>query len=176
METPLVIINAVLGAGGAFLLARGLGRIRAGERSFQRRYGIFLSIYFVECAAMLLGMGVPLFSLFLSFIWAAIFGMYLSKWDSRAAALKASFILSLYTSLPAMTFVIVPIAALSGGRDIMSVEVGSRFGIPQFSIVPAPFRTILGFYISMAVVVFALKTSITMGGVVLVTRGRRDTA
>jgi hypothetical protein len=176
MEIALIIVNVVGGAGGAYLLVRGFRNIGAAERSFHRQYGILISIYFVECVAMTLGMGVPVFSIFLSFVWAAIFGMQLSKWESRAAVRKCSLFLSLYTSLPAMTFIIVPIGALAAEIDIASVEAGSRFGIPQFSFVPAPVRTILGFYMMLVVGGFAFKTLITMGGVALVVRGRKEAA
>ncbi len=176
MEIALIIVNVVGGAGGAFLLARGLRNTGAAEGSIHRRYGILVSVYLVECVAMVLGKGIPLFSIFLSFVWAAIFGMQLSNRESRPAVRKAAFFLSLYTSLPAMTFIIVPVGALAAGTDIASVEVGSRFGIPQFSFVPAPVRTILGFYIVLVLGGFAFKTLITMCGVALVVRGRKEAA
>jgi CDP-diglyceride synthetase len=174
MEIALIIVNVIGGAVGAYLLARSYRGIGAGERSVHRQYGILISVYFVECVSMALGMGIPVFSIFLSFVWAAIFGMRLSKWESSTSARKASFFLSLYTSLPVMTFIIVPIGALTAGQDIVSVEAGSRFGIPQFSFVPAPVRTILGFYIVLVLGGFVFKTLITMGGIALVVRGRME--
>ena len=75
-----------------------------------------------------------------------------------------------------MTFVIVPITALAGGRDIVGVGSGIRFDVPQHPFVPAPIGTILGFHIMMAAAGFALKTLITMGGVALVARGGKEAA
>jgi CDP-diglyceride synthetase len=173
MVTALIIVNVVMGAAGAYALARHFRGIDAGERNLHRQYGILISVYFVECVSMVLGMGIPVFSIFLSFIWAAIFGMRLSKWDSRASIRKTSFLLALYTSLPAMTFIIVPIVLLAGGQDIMSVESGYQFGIHQFSFVPSPLRTILGFYTALVLGSYALKTGITVGGIALVGRERK---
>ena len=176
MEAALIIVNVVAGAGGAYLFAHGLRRIGTGERSIHRLFGVFASVYFVECVAMVLGVGIPVYSIFLSFVWAAVFGMHLSKWESKAAVRKTSFILSIYTSLPVMTFVIVPITALAGGRDIAGVGSGIRFDVPQHTFVPPPLGTILGFHIMMAAAGFALKTLITMGGVALVARGGKEAA
>jgi len=176
MEIALIIINVMAGAVGAYVLARRFHGMDDKGGSIRRQYGILISVYSVECVSMVVGMGIPLFSIFLSFIWAAIFGMRLSEWDSRTATRKASFLLSLYTSLPAMTFIIVPIALLAGGQDIGSVETGYRFGIPQFSFIPSPMRTILGFYTTLVLGALALKTLVTVGGIALVGRGRVEAA
>jgi hypothetical protein len=176
MEIALIIVNVMVGAAGAYVLARRFQGMDVKGGSIHRQYGILISVYFVECVSMVLGMGIPLFSIFLSFIWAAIFGMRLSKWDSRSAARRASFLLSLFTSLPAMTFIIVPIAVLAGGQDITSVETGSGFGIPQSSFIPSPMRTIIGFYATLILGALVLKTLITVGGITLVGRGRVEAA
>jgi len=176
MEIALIIVNVIAGAAGAYVLARRFRGIDAEYRSIHRQFGILISVYFVECVSMVLGMGIPLFSLFLSFIWAAIFGMRLSKWDSRAAIWKTSFLISLYTSLPVLTLIIVPITVLAAGQDITSIETGYRFGIPQPSFLPSPVRTILGFYAVLILGAFALKTLITVGGIAIVGRGRKETA
>ena len=176
MEIALIIVNVIAGAAGAYVLARRFQGMDAREGSIHRQCGILLSVYFVECVSMVLGMGIPVFSVFLSFIWAAIFGMRMSKWESRSAIRKISFLLSLYTSLPVITFIIVPIAVMAAGQDITNVEIGYRFGIPQFSFVPPPLRTILGFYAVLVLGGFALKTLITVGGIALVGRGRTETA
>lgn len=176
MEIALIIVNVIAGAAGAYALARRFQGIDTKDTSFHRQYGILISIYFVECVSMVLGMGIPLFSLFLSFIWAAIFGVRLSKWESRTEIRKTSFLLSLYTSFPVMTFIIVPIALLAAGQDVTSIETGYRFGIPQSPFVPSPMRTILGFYMMMILGALALKTLITVGGIAFVGRGRKEAA
>jgi CDP-diglyceride synthetase len=176
MVAALVIVNLVMGSAGAYALARRFRDVGDGDTNIYRLCGIFISVYFVECVSMILGMGVPVFSIFLSFVWAAIFGMRLSNWRSRDVIRKTSYLLSLYTSLPAMSFITVPIAVLSSGGDITSVDAGYRFGIPRIALVPQPMRTILGFYATLAVVSLILKTIITVGGIALVGRGRTKSA
>lgn len=176
MEITLIIINVIAGAAGAYMLARRFQVTGVAEENIRRQFGIFISIYFVECVSIVLGMGIPVFSIFLSFIWAAIFGMRLSRWDSRASIRKTSFLLSIYTSLPVISFIIVPIVVLAGGQDVTDVETGYRFGIPQFPFIPFPVRTILGFYTVMILGAFAIKAIVTMGGVALVGRGRKEAA
>lgn len=176
MEIALIVVNVIAGALGAYMLARRFRIVEGEKGNIQRQFGILISIYFAECVSVVLGMGMPVFSIFLSFIWAAIFGMRLSKWDSRAEIRKGSFLVSLYTSLPVISFIIVPVVVIAGGGNVASVEAGHRFGIPQFPFIPSPMRTILGFYTAVILGAFTLKTLITMGGIALVGRKGREAA
>ena len=176
MVAALVIVNLLAGAAGAYALARRIRGGGDGDSGIYRRCGIFISVYVVECASMVLGMGIPVYSIFLSFVWAAIFGTWLSNRRSRGGIRKTSYLLSLYTSLPAMSFITVPIAVLSGGGDVTSVDAGYRFGIPRIASLPEPMMTILGFYATLAVGSLVLKTIITAGGIALVGRGRKSPA
>jgi len=176
MVTALVIVNLAAGAAGAYALARRVRDVEGGDAGVHRHYGVFISVYFVECVSMMLGMGMPVFSIFLAFVWAAIFGTRLSNRRSRAGIRKTSYLLSLYTSLPAMSFIIVPIGVLSSGGDITSVDAGYRFGIPRIALLPEKMRTISGFYTTLAFGSLVLKTIITAGGIALVGRGRKGPA
>ena len=176
MVTAIIIANLAAGAAGAYVLARGVRGAEKGETGIARQYGVFISVYFVECVSLVLGMGIPVFSIFLSFIWAAVFGPRLSRWRSRAAIRKISTLLSLYTSFPAVSFIIIPIAVLSNGGDITSVDAGYRFGIPRFSLLPGLLRTILGFYATLAIGSLIIKTIVTTGGIALVGRRRKRSA
>jgi hypothetical protein len=72
---------------------------------------------------------------------------------------RAAFVISLYSSLPALSFLVVPFMALAGGRSIISAEGGAAFGIPQSA--PWPTNTILGFYAVCSLGALLLKAVLT---------------
>ncbi len=167
MELPeyiLVAVNLVGGFGCAVPLA-GVLRKAYGERTtFLRYFVLLIGVYFVECAAIVMGMGIPVFSMGMAFVWGIIFGLWLRGRGPAREVLKQSFFLSLYTSLPAASFAIVPVL-LSFSRPILSVAEGAKLGIPGF--VPWPLNTILGFYVVPAMCAVVFKIVVTTSEVSL---------
>ena len=162
MEIALVIANLVAGVGCAIPLSKLLGGAGRERFSVFRCFAILLSIYLVESIAVAIGMGIPVFSVGLAFMWGIVFGMWLRNHMSPPDVLKTSLLLSLYSSLPAASFLLVPVGMWISGRAILSVEEGIRFGIPEFPHVLWPLTTILGFYATLVVGAVVLKVSITL--------------
>ncbi|HUT93498.1 MAG TPA: hypothetical protein VMY37_28805 [Thermoguttaceae bacterium] len=165
----LLAVNLVAGIGGAILLAGMLGRVHGAPGRRSRCFAILIAVYFVEGVALAMGMGIPVFSVGLAVVWGVVF----ARWLRRAAApvraiLKAAVCLSLYTSLPALSFLVVPLLMWFAGWPILSAEAGQRFGIPGF--LPWPVGTILGFYAVTCLGGALLKTTITTGEVGLLIR------
>ena len=106
-------------------------------------------------------MGIPVFSIVLAFVWGFVFSSWLRTRVINRQVLKSSFFLSLYSSLPAASFIVVPVLVWIGGGHILSAEEGVRFGIPEF--LPWPLNTILGFYAALVIGAVVLKTLITTG-------------
>jgi hypothetical protein len=148
-EYIVVTLNLVAGLSIAFPLSKLFSRLDKEPPRVFRYYVILIGIYFLECVAIVSMM--------------LCFGLWLRARTSRRVAIKTSFLLSLYSSLPALSFIVVPVLALFAGRPILSAEEGASFGIPGFA--PWPMNTILGFYAILAIGVFALKAVITTGGV-----------
>ena len=108
-------------------------------------------------------MGIPVFSIVLAFAWGVVFSSWLRTRVMNRRVLKSSFFLSLYSSLPAASFIVVPVLVWIGGGHILSAEEGVRFGIPEFLHLPWPLNTILGFYAALVIGAVVLKTLITTG-------------
>ena len=164
-EYIVVLLNLVAGFGFAVPLSKLFSRLDREPPRFFRYFLILIGIYFLECVAIVSMMLVPVFSIGLAFVWGICFGLWLRVRTSPHEALKTSLFLSLYSSLPAVSFTVVPVLVLFAGRPILSAEEGASFGIPSF--VPWPMNTILGFYAFLAIGVVVLKTIITTGGVSL---------
>jgi hypothetical protein len=164
-EYIVVTLNLVAGLSFAFPLSRLFSKLEREPPRVFRYYVIFIGIYFLECVAIVSMMLVPIISIGLAFVWGICFGLWLRARTSPQKALKASFYLSLYSSMPVVSFIVVPVLALSAGRPILSADEGASFGIPDF--VPWPMNTILGFYAVLAIGVLVLKTVIITGGVIL---------
>jgi len=152
-----------------------LGKTGGKPRTAFRYFAILIGVYLVECAAVVIGMGIPVFSAGLAFVWGIVFGL----WFRRAAAparevLKTAFFLSLYTSSPALSFLVVPLLMSIAGWSILSVEAGAQFGIPSF--LPWPLGTILGFYTALALGAAVFKTVITTGEVRFLLCWKKDAA
>ncbi len=162
-EYIVVILNLAAGFGFAVLLSRLFSKLDKESPRVFRYFAILIGIYFLECVAIVSMMLLPVLSIALAFVWGICFGLWLRVRTSRHEAIKTSFFLSLYTSLPAVSFIVVPFLALFAGRPILSAEEGASFGIPGF--VPWPINTILGFYAALAIGVLVFKTAITTGGV-----------
>ena len=165
-EVTLVVVNLAAGFGCAIPVARLLGRVNGKPGRVFRYFAILVGVYFVESVALAMGMGIPVFSVGLAFVWGILIGL----WLRRAATpvrevLKTAFYLSLYTSLPALSFLVVPLLMSIAGWSILSAQAGHQLGIPDF--LPWPLGTILGFYATLAIGAVVFKTVITTGEVSL---------
>lgn len=157
----LFVGNAVIGLVGAWVLARLFGRIRPG--AVRACFVMFLGVYFIESCAVAASMATMVLPIAISFFWARIFGMWLLK--SRAPleyTHRAAFGLAVYTGLPALSLVLIPIVAAICSRSILNSAGGISFGIPAF--LPWPFCSILGFFGTVSVGAFVLKVWITTRG------------
>ena len=164
LEYILIAVNVIVGFGCAVPIA-GVLRKAYGERTtFLRYFAILIGVYFVECAAVAMGMGIPVFSMGMAFVWGIIFGLWLRGRGPAREVLKQSFFLSLYTSLPTVSFIVIPVL-LSFSRPILSVAEGAKLGIPAF--VPWPLNTILGFYVVPAMCAVVFKIVVTTSEVSL---------
>ena len=160
----LFIINLIAGFGFAFPLSRLLTGIKPAR--FRRQYAALIGIYFIESISISMGMGIPVFNIGMAFIWGIVFGLKLRECATAKKILKASFYLTLYTCLPAVSFISVPVMVLIGGENILSAADGSNFGIPDLVI--WPLNTILGFYSAVIIGAVIFKTVITTGEVSLI--------
>lgn len=165
-EIILVFVNLCLGLGFAILLSKRLNALKPEPRRIFRCFILFVGIYFLECVAIVAAMLLPIFSIGLAFVWGIIFGLWLRKRASAQKALRTSFFISIYTSFPAASFILVPLFGLVSGWDILNSAEAARFGIPDFLY--WPFNTILGFYVSLCTGIFILKMTITPGIVSLI--------
>jgi len=160
-EYAVVGVNLVAGVGGAVLLGRVFRDVSGRRASATRYIALLLGVYLLECAAIVAGMLLPVFSAALALVWGIVLGLWLRGRVSRRTALRTSLFFSLYTSLPAASFMVVPLVMVCGGWPILTAEGGSRLGIPRF--VPWPASTVLGFYVTVAAGAMAVKTLITVG-------------
>jgi len=160
-EIVLVILNLCLGFGFSIPLTRLLTGIKPKPQGFFRYFIMFIGIYFLECVAIVAAMLLPVFSIGLAFVWGIIFGLWFREHAPAHRVLKISFYISLYSSFPAASFILVPLMGLFTGWDIISSEEGIRFGIPDFLY--SPFNTILGFYSALSTGLVIIKATITTG-------------
>jgi len=167
----LIGVNLALGLGCAVPLAARLSQIGGGRARPVRFFAVLVGAYFVESVALALGMGIPVLNVGLAFVWGLVIGRWLRTCRSAADALPTALMLSAYSSLPAVSFLVVPLSVWVGGWAVLSAKAGAAFGIP--AAFPWPTNTILGFYATLAIGAVAAKAAIT-GGVVrlLVRRGR----
>lgn len=164
-EFTLVITNLIIGFGFAIPVALHLGKTWNKPNRVFRYFALLIGIYLLECVAVVAAMGIPVFSVGLAFVWGIIFGFWFRAHESARRALRASFFLSLYTSLPAASFIVLSVLIWASGRHILNSEEGIRFGIPDFF--PWPLNTILGFYTACSIGAVVFKTTITTGEVSL---------
>lgn len=164
----LAVINVIAGMGCPVPLAKRVGQVVEKSKSVFR-YSVFLvGVYCIECLSMAVGMGIPVLSVGMAFVWGVVFGLWLRTRTSVRQALKTALSLSLYTCLPAVSFITIPVVLWIGGKNIFSVEEGILFGIPEFPFVLRPVSTILGFYAVLAIGAVVFKTVITTGEVSLI--------
>ena len=164
-EYTLVIINLAAGFGCAIPVARCLSKVDRNQEKVFRYFAMLIGIYFIECTFLVMGMGIPVLNVGLAFVWGVIFGLWLRGRASEHEVLRTAFFLSIYSSLPAVSFIFIPVIVLLSGWNILSPDEGARFGIPDFF--PFPLSSILGFYGSDTAGAVVYKTVITTGEVCL---------
>lgn len=171
----LVAINLIVGFGVAIPIARLLSEVNNMPKRAIRYFAILILIYFVESIAITVGMGIPVFSVILAFLWGIIWGLWFRSITSPHVALKTSFFMSLYSCLPSASFISIPLIIWieHGGRYILDVKEAISFGIPEF--IPWPMNTILGFYVTLVIGAVVFKTVITTGEVSLLIHLRKNT-
>ncbi len=165
-------MNLVGGLGCAIPVTRFFSRANTQPRSAYRYFTILIGIYVIECIAVVIGMGIPVFNVGLAFIWGIILGIWLQARMPKHEVLKTTFFLSLYSSMPAASFIVVPVLALVSGWHILNSKEGVQFGIPEFLNLPWPMNTIVGFYGVLVIAAVTFKTIITTGEVSLLLRLR----
>ncbi|MGB2696436.1 MAG: hypothetical protein WBD28_01095 [Candidatus Zixiibacteriota bacterium] len=163
----LLIVNLIIGFGLAVPLARLLRKVNSNTARVFRYFVTLIGIYFIEGIAITVGMGIPVLSVGLAFVWGIVFGLWLREQAPARQVIKTSFSLSLYSCLPAASFIIIPVLAAIGGRNVLSAEQAIQFGIPEFLHLPFPLNTILGFYVALVIGAVVFKTVITTGEVSL---------
>jgi len=163
LELIMVVLNLALGFGCAVPIARLIGRLRSKPKKAFRYFVVLVGLYFVEGVALMMGMGIPVLSVGLAFVWGIVLGLSLRVRVPAREALRLTVFIALYSSLPAASFIVIPVLLWIGGDPILSREFATSFGIPAFF--PWPLGTILGFYGACAVGAVVLKTVITTGEV-----------
>jgi len=158
-EVAVVAVNVVAGIGFSAPLARLLGRALGAPARIRAYAALLVGMYVLECAAIVAGMLLPVFSVALAIVWGIGFGLLLRRRGCGADAWKTVFLLSVYLSGPAISFLAVPVVLLCGGRPIMTAAGGASLGIPD--VVPWPCNTVLGFFAAVALGTLVLKVSCT---------------
>lgn len=160
----LFCVNLAAGFGFSVPIAGMLRELAGKQRKFSSYFALLVGIYFIESVAFAFGMGTQIFSIGLAFVWGLVFGFWLRGKAEPIRILKTSFLFSLYTCIPTVSFAVLILAAkLMSGSNVVSSEQGIAFGIPYF--VPKPLNTILGFSTALTIGTVAFKTAITTGGV-----------
>jgi hypothetical protein len=171
-EFILIILNLIIGIGFAIPLALVLRRVNTKPTKFIVQFIFLIAIYLTESIALAMGMGIPIINIALAFIWGVIFGARLRSRILSQQLLKVSFFLALYSSLPVISFIVIPILALIDGRNIVSITEGINFGIPEVPYLSWLLNTILGFYATLVIGALLLKTLVTTGEVKLFIHSR----
>ena len=154
----LFLLNLALGFGFAIPLIRILAKLLPPPKIY-KRFLMLMGLYLAETFFLAMGMGIPVFNVALAFLWGLLLGHSLRKRTELTQALKISTHFAFYSSLPAMSFLVIPFIMLFSGANIVSVETASDMGIPSF--LPFPTDTILGFYAACGFGALFLKIIIT---------------
>jgi hypothetical protein len=170
-EYVLLIINLSLGLGFGLPLARRFARLQGKKPRLIVVFSLLILVYFIEAAAFAASMSTDVLSIILAFVWGVILAIWLRRIRlEKQNVLKLVFLFSLYSSLPAASFLCIPGVTAVSGWAVTSVHDGIRFGIPEF--VPWPANTILGFCVVVATIAVVFKVVITMGTVRLLNKSR----
>lgn len=162
IEYIIIILNAALALGCGWYLAKRLAGLHEQLNRPVRILFVLLGLYFLESFAFSASMASDVGSLILAVVWGGIIAR-----SGRLTMIKIRqhppmvLLVSLYSSLPAASILIVPILMTLGGWSVLSAEAGDRFGIPTF--LPWPTNTILGFFVMVAAIGVIDKVLITTG-------------
>ena len=154
----LFLLNLALGLGFALLFIKNLAKLLPPPK-ICKRFFMLMGLYLVETFFLAMGMGIPVFNVALAFVWGLLLGRNLRKRTDLAQALTISTRFAFYSSLPAVSFLLIPFIFLFDGANIISVPAASDMGIPSF--LPWPTDTILGFYAACGLGALVLKILIT---------------
>jgi len=158
----LAVANAAVGMGLSIPVLKVVRAAQEEKASILRGAAGLVGIYVAECLLLGMGMTVPLFNVPAAFLWGWRLGRRVPRWGREAR--RAAIEMGIYTSLPAVSIIMIPILAWYSGWDVFTVEGSRNFGVP--ASFPWPTNTILGFYACAgmgALVLKVLITSVTAG-------------
>ena len=147
----LIITNVALALGFGWALAKRLAGRPESRRSAGSWLLAALGVYVTECVAFSASMATNIFGYCLAFVWGVLF--------ARRLQAREMLLLSIYTCLPAVSFLSVLVLLAAGGWSLLSAEDGRHFGIP--ALVPWPFCTLLGFVLTVSASAAVFKTALT---------------
>jgi len=166
----LLIVNALFAVGFGLPLARRLARIAGRPERILRSWALVLAVYLLECFAFSASMATNIIPIALAGVWGVLLGRWLRGRTGRRDALKTALCVSLYSSLPAVSFAGVLVVLIVAGWPILTPDAALRFGVPPF--VPWPFNTLLRFFAAVIGSAVVCKTAITIAIVILLLRRR----
>lgn len=168
----LLITNAILLVGFGWPLAKALSHNLPGPWGSRAWMAALTAIYLLECVAFSASMGTNILSLLLAVLWGLV--LWRKVRVPRLQSAKRLVVgFSLYTCLPALSFLSLLGLLAWGGWSLLAADDGRRFGVPGF--VPWPVCSLLGFFLTVSGSAVLLKTGITTGMVSLLLRGSRQT-
>jgi hypothetical protein len=161
-EYAIMALNLLLALGCGWPLAALLARVSAKPDKAFRYLVLLVLVYIAECIAFSAGMATNVLSVALAFVWGNVLGRWFGRWKAELRVLvRAALFFSLYSALPAASFISIPAVMALSGRSVLSAEEGFLFGVPAF--VPWPVNTILGFSLFVVIVAVVFKVVITTG-------------
>lgn len=167
----IAAVNMILAFGCGWPWATMLSRLQARPASRVRTFAVLFAVYACEVAAFAASMGTNVLNVGLAFIWGFVLGAWLPSSAIPAAAWRRIALrLAIYTTLPALSFLSVPIVAFLGGWPVLDPAAGARFGVPEF--LPWPLNTILGLSVLVTSVAVVGKVPVTATVAGMVARRR----
>jgi len=177
-----VAASLVAGIVFAILLVFRLRRIAGQPKRFFRYLALLIGMYFVEYLAVLAGIVLGFafgfvwalaFVSGLTSVWGIILGIWLRGRSTSRDVLKASFLVCLYASLPAVWFlgILFPLLTIVQGQRIVSAEALRGSPLEALSW---PLNTVLGGSAALAVGTVLVKTVIIIGIVALLVRSKAN--
>jgi hypothetical protein len=173
IEMVLLLLNIIIGLGVAVPLARHLERSVPNTKGKRYFFVILVVAYIAESVALIVGMGIPVLNLFLAGMWGFLLNRRLAQRMPKRSILSNTLYLSMYSCLPILSFLIVPLFMWLSGGSILEREAGVQFGIPEF--MPSFLQTVLGFYLFIYIGAALAKIVIMIGFVVLIPSVRGKT-
>lgn len=148
----VIVIDLVLALAAGFVLANRLAIHASPQPRPWIWLLILLGINFAESFAFSASMATNVLSYCLAVAWSLLFMRKLQTRDMR--------LLSLYSCIPAISFLAVLPSLHRAGWGLLDSQEGYRFGIPH--IVPWPCCTVLGFVVTVSVSAVLGKLAITV--------------